>query len=225
MRIPGGDLMPARHRRYGGGYGRRRRRNRLVVGVVLLLGLGAGGAWYLNQDQGTATETAVSALPTCTPTAAPSQTPLRVDPRLTLPPPSAVVLSVLNGTNRSLLAKRVADAMAALGFRVTGQGNARVAVVGPSQVVYGPGASLPARTASLWVPGSVVVPAPRARRGSVQVVLGSSFTRLATPAEAAAARRGPVPTATSQPSQSQPTTSAPPCRAAALSGPDRRRQA
>ena len=86
------------------------------------------------------------------------------------------------------------------GFHITGQDNARTSVVGASQVVYGPGASLKARAASAWVPGSTVVPAPKARPGSVQVVLGSSFTRLATPAEAAAARRGPAPTPSATPS-------------------------
>ncbi|MCU1599349.1 MAG: LytR cell envelope-related transcriptional attenuator, partial [Frankiales bacterium] len=93
-------------------------------------------------------------------------------------------------------------ALAAQGFHITGQGNNRAAVTGPSQVVYGPGASLPARTVSAWVRGSIVVPAPKARRGSVQLVLGSGYTRVSTPAEAAAAARGPVPTVTSAPSPS-----------------------
>jgi hypothetical protein len=201
VRIPGGDLVPARHRRYGGSYGRRRRRNRRVIGVVLLIGLVGAGAWYLHKDDAL-TPSSVSSLPTCapTPTPTPTATRARVAPRVVLPPPTAVVLSVLNGTDRSLLAKHVADALAAQGFHITGQANARTSVTGPSQVVYGPGASLKARTVSAWVPGSTVVPAPRARPGSVQVVLGSSFTRLATPAEAAAARRGPVPTASATPS-------------------------
>ena len=203
MRIPGGDLVPARHRRYGGSYGRRRRRRnrRFLALVVLVLGAAAAAGWYLREDDPAATS-AVSALPSCTPTATPTvtATPAPVVRPVALPPTTAVVLSVLNGTDRNLLAKHVADALAADGFHVTGQANARAAVVGPSQIVYGPGASLPARTAALWVPGSVVVPAPKARRGSVQVVLGSSFTRLATPAEAAAARRGPAPTPSTEPS-------------------------
>ncbi|MFN2539431.1 MAG: LytR C-terminal domain-containing protein [Mycobacteriales bacterium] len=200
MRIPGGDLVPARHRRYGGSYGRRRRRRgRRVLALLLLIGLGAAGAWYLRKDDAATTAT-VSTSPTCEPTPTATPTPAAVAPRVALPPTTAVVLSVLNGTDRSLLAKHVADALATQGFQVTGQANARTAVAGPSQIVYGPGASLQARTVSLWVPGSTVVPAPKARRGSVQVILGSSFTRVATPAEAAAARRGPVATATTAPS-------------------------
>lgn len=198
MRIPGGDLVPARHRRYGGSYGRRRRRrNRVLVVLGLLLAAGGAAAWYVQRPD-TTTPTTVSTLPTCGPTPSATPSAARVLPHVVLPPPTAVVLSVLNGTNRDLLAKHVADALASQGFHVTGQGNARTAVAGPSQVVYGPGASLKARTAALWVLGSTVVPAPRARPGSVQVVLGSSFTRLATPAEAAAARagHGPTPSAT-----------------------------
>jgi hypothetical protein len=156
--------------------------------VLLLLGLAGAGTWYLRRDD-TPAPSRVGTLPTCAPT--PTQTPTRprVTPHVVLPPPTAVALSVLNGTDRNLLAKHVADGLASQGFHVTGQGNARTSVVGPSSVVYGPGASLQARTVTLWVPGSTVVPAPKAARGSVQVVLGSSFTRLATPAEAAAAAR------------------------------------
>jgi hypothetical protein len=184
------------------------------LALVLLVGLAVAAAWYLRRDN-TILPTQASTAPSCAPsaTATPPVTP-RVTPPVSkapvvLPPPSAVTLSVLNGTNRNLLAKRVADALAAQGFHVTGQGNSRTAVTGPSQVVYGPGASLLARTASSWVLGSAVVPSPRAQRGSVQVVLGSSFTRLATPAEAAAARRGPVPIAAASPST---TPAVLPCR-------------
>ncbi|MCW2674142.1 MAG: cell envelope-related transcriptional attenuator [Frankiales bacterium] len=215
MRIPGGDLVPARHRRYGGGYGRRRRRNRRVLAVIVLLGLAVAAAgWYLRRDD-TGTPTTVGTLPSCAPqTSAPAPTTPPTQPpasRVVLPPPSAVMLSVLNGTNRPLLAKHVADQLAAVGFHVTGQGNAHAGVTGASQVVYGPGASLPARRVSSWVLGSQVVPAPRARRGSVQVVLGSSFARLATPAEAAAlSRLAPAPRPSSEPSAAPSVL---PCRA------------
>ena len=210
MRIPGGDLMPARRRRrYGGSYGRRRSRNRrvLVLGVVLVA-VGAAAAWYLRQDD-SAVPSRLAAAPTCAPSPTPTPTRTVAARPVVLPQPQAVTLSVLNGTNRSLLAKHVADALAAQGFHVTGQGNARAGLVGPSQVVYGPGAALQARTAALWVPGATLVPRAAAPRGSVQVVLGSAFTRLATPAEAAAARRGPAPTPSAAPS---PSATVLPCR-------------
>ena len=210
MRIPGGDLVPARRRRrYGGGYGRRRSRNRLVLVVgVLLVALGAAAAWYLRKDD-SGVPARLAVVPTCSPTPTPSAAPAAPPRVVALPAPQAVTLSVVNGTTRSLLAKHVADALAAQGFRVTGQGNARVALTGPSQVVYGPGATLQARTAALWVLGATVVPNPRAPRGSVQVVLGSGFTRLATPAEAALARRAPAPTPSAAAS---PSASVLPCR-------------
>ncbi|MCU1602470.1 MAG: hypothetical protein JWO22_3179, partial [Frankiales bacterium] len=66
MRIPGGDLMPARHRRYGGGYGRRRRRNRQVIAALLLVGAAVGGAEYLRQDDAQAPGR-VAASPSCGP--------------------------------------------------------------------------------------------------------------------------------------------------------------
>jgi len=210
VRIPGGDLVPARRRRrYGGTYGRRRNRNRraVVLGAALVL-LAAGAAWYLRKDDsGVPARLAVE--PTCSPTPTATVAPVAPPRVVALPQPPAVTMSVLNGTNHSLLAKHVADALAAQGFHITGQGNSRTPLAGASQVVYGPGATLLARTAALWVPGSVVAPNPRAPRGSVQLVLGSSFTRLATPAEAAAARRGPVPTPSAAPS---PTQTVLPCR-------------
>jgi hypothetical protein len=195
--------MPARHRRYGGSYGRRRRRNQRVIGVILLIGLGAAAAWYLRKDD-SRVPSRLTAQPTCTPapTAAPTKAPLAV----ALPPPTAVTLTVLNGTNRALLAKSVADQLAAQGFHVLGQANNRAAVSGASQVVFGPGGSLLARTTSAWVPGSTVVPAPKAKARSVTLVLGSSYSRLATPAEAAAAQR---PTAVLTPSA---TPTVLPCR-------------
>jgi hypothetical protein len=202
--------MPARRRRgYGGSYGRKRARNRRVVLGVLLVALGVAAAWYLRKDDAAA-PARITTLPTCAPSAQPAPAPTRTTARVVLPPETAVTLSVLNGTNRSLLAKHVADALAAQGFHVTGQGNARSTMSGPSQVLYGPGAALQARTASLWVLGSTVVPAPKAARGSVHVVLGTAFTRLATPAEVAVARRGPAPLLTPAPS---PSASVIPCRA------------
>ncbi|MGB8651809.1 MAG: hypothetical protein WCD35_14235, partial [Mycobacteriales bacterium] len=72
MRIPGGDLAPARRRRYGGGYGRRRRRRgpRVLLVLVLLLGVGAGAAYWLRRDD-TAVPQRLTSAPCPTPAAAP----------------------------------------------------------------------------------------------------------------------------------------------------------
>src|SRR5437867_1243664 len=69
VRIPDGDLVPARKHRYGGGYGRRRRshRSRLLVAVVAVLLVGTAGAWFLNR-QSPSTPQTLSSCPTPRPT-------------------------------------------------------------------------------------------------------------------------------------------------------------
>lgn len=192
MRIPGGDLAPARRRRYGGSYGRRRRRRnlRLAAGLVLVLA-GAGAAYVLRQDDTAVPDRlATRACPTSTPTPAPTAAAPRSPVRpVVLPAPAQVRLTVLNGTNRDMLAKHVGDQLAALGFVVTGQANAPAALAGPSRITFGPGAGPAATLVSHWVPGSTTLGSARAKPGSVVLVLGSSFVRLATPGEAAAAGR------------------------------------
>ena len=62
---------------------------------------------------------------------------------------------------------------------------------GRSQVRFGPGGRPGATLLSAHVSGSALVPAPRSPRGSVDLVLGSAFVRLRTPAEVTAALRLP----------------------------------
>ncbi|MCW2498340.1 MAG: rane protein [Frankiales bacterium] len=201
MRIPGGDLAPARRRRYGGGYGRRRRRRNLRLALaVLLVAAGAGAAYALRQDDGSVPQRLAS-----TPCPSPSRTPAASTTAtvpakaVRLPQPQQVRLTVLNGTSRSFLAKTVGDQLAARGFVVTGQANA-AALTGASTVTFGPGAGPAATVVSHWVLGARAVGSPMAKPGSVQLVLGSSFTRLATPAEAAAAARAlPTPSPSASP--------------------------
>jgi hypothetical protein len=50
VRIPDGDLVPARRRPYRGPYARRRVVRRRLVVVVALVVLIAAGAWYLTRD-------------------------------------------------------------------------------------------------------------------------------------------------------------------------------
>lgn len=190
MRIPGGDLAPARRRRYGGSYGRRRRRRlRLLAALVLLVGA-AGGAYLLQRDDARApARRQAAAAPSACPTPSPAQAPRPV----ALPRPQQVSLALLNGTPRNGLAKAIGDELAADGFHVTAQVNAPAALDGASTVTYGPGAEPAAALVGHWVVGAQLVSDPRLPRGSVRVVLGSGFTRLATPAEAAAAGSTLVP--------------------------------
>jgi hypothetical protein len=191
VRIPGGDLAPARRRRYGGSYGRRRRRRNLRLAVALLLVVaGAGGVYALRRDD-TAAPARLEAKPSASPcvkaTAPPASQPAAV------PQPQQVRLVLLNGTPRSGLAKTVGDQLAAAGFSITAQGNAPQSVVGDSVVQYGRGA-LPAGTlVTRWVQGSHLAADAKLPAGAVQLVLGSGFARLSTPAEVASAAKA-VPT-------------------------------
>jgi hypothetical protein len=202
VRIPGGDLAPARRRRYGGGYGRRRRRRNLRLALaVLLVAAGAGAAYALRQDDGSVPQRLASTpCPSPSPTPAASTTATVPAKAVQLPQPQQVRLTVLNGTSRSFLAKTVGDQLAARGFVVTGQANAAAALTGASTVTFGPGAGPAATVVSHWVLGARAVGSAKATPGSVQLVLGSSFTRLATPAEAAAAARAlPTPSPSASP--------------------------
>lgn len=211
MRIPSGDLAPARkHRRYG------RRRNPLpiVLAVVLVLAV-AGVAYALHrEDRGAGTVTATARCAT----AAPAPTPVRASPTkataaVRLPAPGQVQLRLLNGSRRDLLARSVGNELARRGFRVTAMGNAPRPLQGASRVYYGPGARPAALLVSAHVLGSTVQPVPTAAKGAVDVVLGSAFVRLRTGAESSAyARRISAGTSAAvQPSVPRPAAS-PTCR-------------
>lgn len=158
---------------------------------MLLLAVAAGGAYLLHRDDTTAPTRLAQQQPSATPcpSAVPRQQPSAV---VAVPANSAVHLVVLNGTPRSGLAKTVADQLAAQGFVVTGQGNAPRPLVGGSTVVFGTGGQPAATLLSRWVQGSRLVGNPKAAPGSVQVVLGTTYQRLSTPAEVAAAGRAPA---------------------------------
>lgn len=175
----------------------------------------AGGAAYLLKQDDSAVPARLAVAPSCTPAPSPAATASRAPAAgaarparpVVLPQPRQVRLVVLNGTSHDLLAKKVGDQLAALGFVVTGQANAAAALPGASRVTFGPGAGPAATLVAHWVLGAEAVGSARAKPGSVQLVLGSSFRRLATPAEAAAAGRV-APTAAPAPS-ARPTPS--PC--------------
>lgn len=199
MRIPSGDLAPARRRRRGGGgYGQRRRRTRFgLLLLVVLLAAGGGAAYLLQRDDtGAVARRTVAASPSSTPCPSPTRS-VRVAP-LVLPPPSAVRLVLLNGTPRNGLGRTVGDQLARRGFRVTGTGNAPQPQLGASTVLFGPGGQAAATLLSRTVAGSTLSGDAKAAPASLRVVLGTGFTRLRTPAEVAALGRTarPAPTGT-----------------------------
>ena len=196
MRIPAGDLAPARRRRYGGSYGRRRRRTGRAVLALLAVGLAGGGAYLLQRDDGRVPTRVAAAAPcrSSSPLPTPARTTPTTRPGVRLPAPSSVQVLLLNGTPRGGLGKKVGDALAARSFRVRVVGNAPP-LSGASTVTYGP-AALPAATLlSRHVLGARLVSGPRLPRGQVRLVLGSGYARLRTPAELAIlARRAPTAT-------------------------------
>lgn len=196
MRIPSGDLAPARRRkRYGGSYGRARRRTgRVVLALVLLAGGGAVLYALQRDDRGAPARVALPPCPAA-PTSSPVSQPAQPKPAA-LPPPRQVRLLLLNGTKRNGLGRNIGNQLAARGFVVSGTGNARALLTGPSQITYGPGALPAAQLVGMHVFGAALVDAPRTARGSLQLVLGSGFARLRTPAEIASLTTRPVPVAT-----------------------------
>jgi hypothetical protein len=159
---------------------------RIGVGA-LLVAVGAGAAYELRHDD-VPVATRGPAARAC-PTPAQQQAAQQPVVPAALPKAQQVRLVLLNGTDRNGLAKTVGDQLAAQGFVVMAQGNAPAALIGASTVTFGTGAEPAATLLARWVLGARLVGNPRAPRGSLQVVLGSAFQRLASPVEVAAAGR------------------------------------
>jgi hypothetical protein len=211
VRIPSGDLAPARkHRRHGSSFRRRRRRWPVLLAVLAVVAVAAGSYW-LRRDDNTPGALSASSCPSVAASIAPSPAaPARVAAPARLPAPGQVGLRLLNGTGRSGLARSIGDEVARRGFRVIAMGNAPHPLVGGSRVYYGPGARPGALLVSTHVLGSSVVPVPSAGRGAVDVVLGSTFVRLRTPPEASAYAHqlvtAGVPVATAVAAQPRPSS-------------------
>jgi hypothetical protein len=215
VRIPSGDLAPARRRRRG--YGRRRNPLLPLLTVVLLV-LVAGGVWYATRDDsGGVLQAAACPSPTASAAspspAAPAPPVQAATAPLVLPAPGQVQMVLLNGSGRDLLARTVGNELAARGFRVAGMGNAP-GLTGPSKVSFGPGARPAATLVAAQILGAQLVPVPTAAKGAVDVVLGTGFERLRTPAEATAQAKvlsagtaAATPAATPSPPAAHPSPS------------------
>ena len=175
-----------------GGYNRRHRhrvlRTALVVVVIVALFGGAGfaGWWYWLR-----------------PAHRPVATPTATCPPSPTPPPPAVApaklkVNVYNATARSGLAATTAKAIKARGFGIGKIANdpLKHVVNGVAEVRYGPAGIGAARTVAALVPDPVLVPDARTD-ASVDLVIGSAFKTLNTPAQYRAAL---TPTPTPRPS-------------------------
>ncbi len=156
-----------------------------MLAVVVLAAIAAGG-YYLLTSSGDGAKPR----PSCG-SVAPSSLPARP---LT---PAGVHLRVLNGTGRTGLAKTTGALLQARGFPVDAVGNTRPAS-GIPVLRYGPGGRPAAELVALHLTSAALVSDPRVR-GRVDLVLGSGFTRLRTPAEVTAATKAGKARAASSP--------------------------
>ena len=164
----------------GGRRPSRRRRARVLlvlVVVVVLLATAAGAWWWFTQRPDSSGPGAAGPTRVCvTPT---PRTPTK------LPDPADVKVSVLNGTSRAGLAIDTADTLVLRGFDVTAIGNApRPVASGVAVVLFGPKASAEAVQLASYFPGATLQRQDGRTSTVVQVDLGPSFTKVATPAQA-----------------------------------------
>ena len=161
----------------------------LTVAAVAAVG---GGAYALRKDDGAAQQrlaqpgpsACFTAGPTTAPATAPTTAPTKAGaPTLVLPATGKVSFRLLNGTARDGLGRTLGDALAARGFQVKSTGNAPKPLTGPSRVYFGPGARPAAQLVAIHVIGAELSPVPTAPKGAVDLVIGTGFARLRTPAE------------------------------------------
>lgn len=159
----------------------------VVVALAAVAAIG-GGAFALRRDDGSAPQRLADGTATACPSArstAPAASPggAATPSALVLPATGKVAFRLLNGTDRDGLGKSLGDLLAARGFRVKSTGNAPKAVAGASKVYFGPGARPAAQLLAIHVIGAELAPVPTAPAGAVDLVIGSGFARLRTPAE------------------------------------------
>ena len=118
-------------------------------------------------------------------------------------PPSQVLVTVLNGTATSGVARTATQDLARLGFRTQTPRLADASTYGASEVRYAPGFEDSAATVAAAVPGSVLRVDAAATHG-IQLVVGTSYTGT-SPVTVIGAR----PSTRASASASAPATAAP----------------
>ncbi|WP_329177182.1 LytR C-terminal domain-containing protein [Streptomyces sp. NBC_01477] len=211
MLTPSG--MGGKYRVTGDTYPRMRRPRKrgrivaaLVASVVVLSLFGWGALQLFHVFSGDDGDTKANAAPQNRPCTlvSPSTPPLKP---MALPQPAAVTMNVYNATPRGGLAKSTADELAKRGFKVGKFGNAPVPydkkVTQTALIVAGPAAEAAAREAGTQVAGSTVKIDPTRKDKSVDLMIGTAFKALSSPADAAKAR-----VAAANPPAAKPTCAA-----------------
>jgi len=140
--------------------------------------------WALAHDTKLPKITKKKQKSTKTPTVGTVAQPLTVSP-------SQIKVMVLNGSSGTDLTSQAAAALTSRGFTVVGQGYAATTTYTTSVIQYASAADLPsARTMKQQFSSVTLQLDPSLAAGTVQVILGSSFTKLAPPRQTAQAVSG-----------------------------------
>ncbi|HEV7189309.1 MAG TPA: LCP family protein [Blastococcus sp.] len=109
--------------------------------------------------------------------------------------PSSFTVAVLNGSGTRGLAAAAAGQLRGQGFVVGSTGNADATTYTRTEIRFAAGDEARASAVATVIPGATTVADPAATAGVVQVVLGSSFTRVGASASIAPAAGAAAPTA------------------------------
>jgi LCP family protein required for cell wall assembly len=128
---------------------------------------------------------------TTLPTPASTKTPAAKPPTVLTVDPAQVKVTVLNGSGVSGLAAQAATDLTGRGYTVMGKGDATSYTYTSSVIQYGSAATLPmADTLKQEFTSVTVQHNPQVPAGTVQLILGSNFTALASHAPAKAKTPG-----------------------------------
>jgi LCP family protein required for cell wall assembly len=106
--------------------------------------------------------------------------------------PAAVKVQVFNGSGTPGLAAGAAAALRDKGFRIGRTGNADATTYRHTEIRYAAGDQALAASVAASIPGASTTQSPNPSPGTVQVILGSDFTRIGTAVPAVAPTSTPA---------------------------------
>jgi LCP family protein required for cell wall assembly len=159
---------------------------------------------YILRLQDTATEHKFFAQLSADPTFSQAGGPAAAAATTTPAPPATVAptqvkVAVYNGSGRPGLASSAATDLKAKGYTVTATGNADSSKYTQTEIRFAAGDDAQAATLAASIPGATTKQLPGATAGTVQLVLGSDFTKVGTPVAAAAPKASAAAAGTAAP--------------------------